>query len=149
MGLLLFVPAGSIHYWQAWVYLSVNPGGAGHLPLQVVECSVLMYLRQSSPGQVRDHVVATQEQYRLREIAETLGFPVDRVPIVDEDLGISGQTIVGRKGMLKVLDLLEREEVACVVVRDIGRLTRDEFTFSYPGGTAPLMFTPRACFAFR
>jgi protein-S-isoprenylcysteine O-methyltransferase Ste14 len=23
MGLLLFVPAGTIHYWQAWVYLSI------------------------------------------------------------------------------------------------------------------------------
>jgi protein-S-isoprenylcysteine O-methyltransferase Ste14 len=23
MGLLLFVPAGTVHYWQAWVYLSV------------------------------------------------------------------------------------------------------------------------------
>jgi len=23
MGLLLFVPAGTVHYWQAWVYLSI------------------------------------------------------------------------------------------------------------------------------
>src|SRR5439155_26743067 len=44
-----------------------------------------------------------------------------------EDLGVSGQTIAGRKGMLRVLDLLERGQVACVVVRDVARLTRDEF----------------------
>lgn len=23
IGLLLFVPAGTIHYWQAWVYLGI------------------------------------------------------------------------------------------------------------------------------
>lgn len=87
----------------------------------------VVYLRQSSPGQVRDNVIATQEQYRLREIPEALGFPPERIVVVDEDLGVSGQTIAGRKGMLRVLDLLERGEVSCVVVRDIGRLSRDEF----------------------
>src|SRR5262245_48852364 len=28
MGLLLFVPAGTIHYWQAWVYLSIFTGAS-------------------------------------------------------------------------------------------------------------------------
>ena len=28
MGLLLFVPAGIIHYWQAWVYLSIFTGAS-------------------------------------------------------------------------------------------------------------------------
>jgi DNA invertase Pin-like site-specific DNA recombinase len=87
----------------------------------------LVYLRQSSPGQVRDHVLATQEQYRLREIPERLGFSPDRILVVDDDLGVSGDTIAGRKGMLRVLELLERSEAACVVVRDVGRLSRDEF----------------------
>jgi DNA invertase Pin-like site-specific DNA recombinase len=87
----------------------------------------VVYLRQSSPGQVRDHVIATQEQYGLRAIPERLGFLADRIIVVDDDLGVSGQTIAGRKGMLRVLGLLEREEAACVVVRDISRLSRDEF----------------------
>ena len=87
----------------------------------------VVYLRQSSPGQVRDHAVATAEQYRLREIPERLGFLPERIVVVDEDLGVTGRTIAGRTGMLRVLELLERGEVACVVVRDIGRLTRDEF----------------------
>jgi protein-S-isoprenylcysteine O-methyltransferase Ste14 len=26
MGLLLFIPAGTVHYWQAWVYLSIFTG---------------------------------------------------------------------------------------------------------------------------
>jgi len=28
MGLLLFVPAGTVHYWQAWVYLSIFTGAS-------------------------------------------------------------------------------------------------------------------------
>ncbi len=86
-----------------------------------------VYLRQSTPGQLRDNVVATEEQYRLREIPANFGFPEERILVVDEDLGVSGQTIAGRKGMLRVLELLEQGQVSCVVVRDIGRLTRDEF----------------------
>jgi protein-S-isoprenylcysteine O-methyltransferase Ste14 len=28
MGLLLFIPAGTVHYWQAWVYLSIFIGAS-------------------------------------------------------------------------------------------------------------------------
>ncbi len=28
MGLLLFVPAGTVHYWQAWVFLSIFTGAS-------------------------------------------------------------------------------------------------------------------------
>jgi DNA invertase Pin-like site-specific DNA recombinase len=89
--------------------------------------TAVVYLRQSTLGQVRGNVVATEEQYRLRVIPERLGFPATRILVVDDDLGVSGQTIAGRKGMLRVLDLLERGQASCVVVRDISRLTRDEF----------------------
>jgi len=98
----------------------------GSRPIDTGKLAVV-YLRQSTPGQLRDNVVATEEQYRLREIPVSFGFPEERIFVVDEDLGVSGQTIAGRKGMLRVLELLEQGQVSCVVVRDIGRLTRDEF----------------------
>lgn len=99
----------------------------------------VVYLRQSTLGQVRENVVATEEQYRLREIPERLGFPPHRILVVDDDLGVSGQTIAGRKGMLRVLDLLERGQASCVIVRDISRLTRDEFN-------ADIGLIARACY---
>jgi len=98
-----------------------------------------VYLRQSTLGQVRENTTATDEQYRLREIPERLGFPADRILVMDDDLGVSGQTIAGRKGMLRVLDLLERGRASCVVVRDISRLTRDEFN-------ADIGLIARACY---
>ncbi len=99
----------------------------------------VVYLRQSSLGQLRDNVVATQEQYRLREIPERLGFPAENILVVDEDLGVSGQTIAGRLGMLRVIGLLEEGRVSAVVVRDVSRLTRDEFN-------ADIGLIARACF---
>jgi DNA invertase Pin-like site-specific DNA recombinase len=99
----------------------------------------VVYLRQSSLGQVRDNVVATEEQYRLREIPERLGFAARSILVVDEDLGVSGQTIAGRNGMLRVIGLLEEGRVSAVVVRDVSRLTRDEFN-------ADIGLIARACF---
>ncbi len=99
----------------------------------------VVYLRQSSLGQVRENVVATQEQYKLREIPENLGFPTESILVVDDDLGVSGQTIAGRKGMLRVIGLLEEGRVSAVIVRDVSRLTRDEFN-------ADIGLIARACF---
>jgi DNA invertase Pin-like site-specific DNA recombinase len=99
----------------------------------------VVYLRQSTLGQVRDNVVATEEQYRLREIPERLGFATENILVVDDDLGVSGQTIAGRKGMLRVIGLLEEGRVSAVVVRDVSRLTRDEFN-------ADIGLIARACF---
>ena len=28
MGVLLFLPAGTVHYWQAWMYLSIFSGAS-------------------------------------------------------------------------------------------------------------------------
>lgn len=44
MGLLLFVPAGTIHYWQAWVYLAVFIG---------TSLLVSLYLLRHDPALLR------------------------------------------------------------------------------------------------
>src|SRR5262245_54138075 len=41
---------------------------------------------------------------------------------------VGGRTLAGRTGMLQILEALGRGDVACVVVRDVSRLSRDEFT---------------------
>ncbi|MBV9307513.1 MAG: hypothetical protein JOZ45_15305, partial [Acidobacteriaceae bacterium] len=46
-----------------------------------------IYVRQSSPGQVRQYQESTELQYRLVERAVCLGWPRDRVHVIDEDLG--------------------------------------------------------------
>src|SRR5918911_819384 len=49
-----------------------------------------IYVRQSSVNQVRQHQESTELQYRLVDRAVGLGWPRERVHVIDEDLGKSG-----------------------------------------------------------
>ena len=56
----------------------------GHLRRQAV-----VYVRQSSPHQVRNNRESSSRQYALVERAKTLGWADKSVEIIDEDLGLS------------------------------------------------------------
>ncbi len=49
-----------------------------------------IYLRQSTPGQVRHHQESTERQYALREMAMQLGWSETAIRILDRDLGEDG-----------------------------------------------------------
>src|SRR5258708_30653804 len=49
-----------------------------------------VYVRQSSLMQVTRHAESTDLQYSLVERAKALGWPRERIEIIDEDLGKSG-----------------------------------------------------------
>jgi len=51
----------------------------------------VVYLRQSSPRQVRENFRSTERQYALAEEAARLGWEFERIAVVDGDLGISGR----------------------------------------------------------
>src|SRR5437899_12413162 len=71
---------------------------AGHL-----ERLALVYVRQSTPQQVLDHQESTRLQYGLRRRAEGLGWPSERVLTIDDDLGKSGTSTVGRTGFQRLV----------------------------------------------
>ena len=50
MGLLLFVPAGTIHYWQAWVYLSIFTGASVLTTLYLMRKDPALLKRRMSGG---------------------------------------------------------------------------------------------------
>ena len=56
-----------------------------------------IYVRQSSAGQVRQHQESTELQYRLVDRAAGLGWPRERIEVVDDDLGKSGTSSAGRQ----------------------------------------------------
>lgn len=55
-----------------------------------------VYIRQSTLRQVRENRESTSRQYGLKARAIALGWPAERVDVIDEDLGHSGTTIQGR-----------------------------------------------------
>jgi hypothetical protein len=52
----------------------------------------MVYVRQSSPQQVLENRESRERQYALAQFAERLGWPAERVVIIDEDQGQSGKT---------------------------------------------------------
>ena len=58
---------------------------AGHL-----KRDAYLYIRQSTIRQVFENTESTRRQYALRQRAVALGWPVERVIVIDSDLGKSG-----------------------------------------------------------
>jgi protein-S-isoprenylcysteine O-methyltransferase Ste14 len=50
MSLLLFVPAGTVHYWQAWVYLSIFMGASALTTLYLIRRDPALLQRRMSGG---------------------------------------------------------------------------------------------------
>ncbi|ETZ96368.1 putative resolvase-like protein [Mycobacterium kansasii 732] len=57
-----------------------------------------VYVRQSTMTQVRENTESLNRQYELAQRAQHLGWPADRVRVVDDDLGCSGADANARNG---------------------------------------------------
>ena len=58
-----------------------------------------LYVRQSTMRQVFENTESTQRQYGLRQRAVTLGWPKERVIVIDSDLGLAGALLVRRSAV--------------------------------------------------
>ena len=52
-----------------------------------------LYVRQSTLRQVLENTESTQRQYALRERAAALGWPLERIVVIDRDRGQSGASV--------------------------------------------------------
>src|SRR6266705_701846 len=84
-----------------------------------------IYVRQSSVNQVRQHQESTEMQYRLVDRAVGLGWPHERVQVIDEDLGKSGAGGVDRHGFQKLITEIGLGNAGLVVSLDASRLARN------------------------
>jgi DNA invertase Pin-like site-specific DNA recombinase len=105
-----------------------------------IDRKAIVYIRQSSPQQVAEHKESTARQYALADVAVALGWPRDRVEIVDVDQGRSGQTAEGRLGFQYILAELSLDHVGIVWGLEASRLARSDPDW------APLV---RSCGLFR
>ena len=84
-----------------------------------------IYVRQSSVNQVRNHHESTELQYRLVDRAVRLGWPRERVHVIDEDLGKSGAGSAERAGFQKLIAEIGLGNAGLVVSLDASRLARN------------------------
>ena len=84
-----------------------------------------VYVRQSSPGQVRHHQESTELQYRLVERAVLFGWPRERVHVIDDDLGKSGTSSRDRQGFQTLIAEVGLGKAGLVMSLDASRLARN------------------------
>ena len=84
----------------------------------------VVYLRQSDPRQVRNHPESTTRQYALERRAIELGWPAERVEIIDEDLGQSGTSTERRHGFQRLAEDVARGRVGAILALEVSRLAR-------------------------
>ena len=84
-----------------------------------------IYVRQSSVTQVKHHRESTELQYRLVDRAVALGWPRERVQVIDEDLGKSGAGHADRQGFQKLIAEIGLGNAGLVISLDASRLARN------------------------
>lgn len=91
---------------------------------QHLERLAVIYLRQSSPRQVRENFRSTDRQYSLAEEAARLGWEAERILTVDGDLGISGRDAHPREGYKELVGRVCLGEVGAIFGLEVSRLAR-------------------------
>jgi DNA invertase Pin-like site-specific DNA recombinase len=86
--------------------------------------AAVVYVRQSTPQQVVEHQESTARQYALADRAVTFGWPRDRVLVIDDDLGQSGQSAEGRLGFQRLLAEVALDHIGLILGLEMSRLAR-------------------------
>jgi DNA invertase Pin-like site-specific DNA recombinase len=98
---------------------AANKITAAHL-----ERLAVVYVRQSTIAQVREHTESTARQYALAQEAARLGWGATRIAIIDADLGVSGRTASARSGFKELVGRVCVGEVGAILGLEVSRLAR-------------------------
>lgn len=90
----------------------------------------VVYIRQSSPGQVRNHPESYRVQKGLVKRARELGWPAERIRVVEGDQAESASFPGTRRGYEEVLQLVRDKQVGIVFGVDVSRLARNNLDWS-------------------
>jgi len=84
-----------------------------------------LYVRQSTVRQVFENTESTKRQYGLRQRAVALGWPQERIEVIDTDLGQSGSSAVDRQGFQKLVAEVGLGRAGIVMGLEVSRLARN------------------------
>jgi protein-S-isoprenylcysteine O-methyltransferase Ste14 len=92
MSLLLFVSAGTVHYWQAWVYLSIFMGASALITLYLMRRDPALLGRRMSGGPMAEKQLAQ----KFIMLCTSIGFiALLVVPAFDRRFGWSAMPVGG------------------------------------------------------
>ena len=101
----------------------MNPGSK--ISPEHLQRSACVYIRQSSPRQVEENLESQDLQYQLVHRALSLGWAEGNIQIIDDDLGKSAITTVGRSGFQSLVAAVGLGQMGLILVTDVSRLARN------------------------
>src|SRR5712691_3920209 len=121
--------------WRTWPSPLSRPGPHGSRRPAVIrgeqkvtgahlERAAIVYVRQSTLMQVREHTESTLRQYDLAGQAARLGWAGTAIEVIDADLGLSGRTASHRDGFKHLVARVCLGEVGAVFGLEVSRLAR-------------------------
>jgi len=84
-----------------------------------------LYVRQSSLHQVANNTESSRRQYDLRGRAVALGWPTERVVVIDVDQGQSGSSATDREGFQRLVADVSLQKAGIVLGLECSRLARN------------------------
>jgi DNA invertase Pin-like site-specific DNA recombinase len=85
----------------------------------------LLYVRQSTLRQVMENTESTTRQYGLRQRAIALGWPAERIVVIDCDQGQSGKVATDREGFQHLVAEVSMGRAGIVLGLEVSRLARN------------------------
>ena len=90
-----------------------------------VQRNAYLYVRQSTLRQVLENTESTKRQYALKQRAVALGWPQERIVVLDTDLGQSGAAAADREGFQKLVTEVGLGHAGLVMGLEVSRLARN------------------------
>src|SRR5271157_773702 len=86
--------------------------------------AAVVYVRQSTRGQVLEHTESTRLQYALAGRAVALGWARSQVIVIDDDLGVSAAVPDSREGFARLVTEVTMGRAGVVLGIEMSRLAR-------------------------
>jgi len=84
-----------------------------------------LYIRQSTLRQVLENTESTKRQYGLRQRAMALGWPEERIIVIDDDQAHSGDSAADREGFQRLVSEVGLGKAGLVMGLEVSRLARN------------------------
>jgi DNA invertase Pin-like site-specific DNA recombinase len=104
-------------------FLEAHPSPQKIAPVHLRRLAVV-YVRQSTAQQVLRHEESTRLQYGLAGRARQLGWPEERILVIDDDLGHSAAEGEHRAGFQRLVSEVSLDHVGMILGVEISRLAR-------------------------
>ena len=90
-----------------------------------IDRAAYLYVRQSTLRQVLNNTESTERQYALRQRAIALGWPAERIVVIDQDQAHSAASAADREGFQRLVAEVGMGRAGIVLGLEVSRLARN------------------------